>query len=106
MARPSRIQQPGAWYHVIARGIERREIFSRDRDREHFLELLGNMADWSRELALYLMRENGQSLRVAAAAVGIRRPATAGMALQRFARQLVKDKNLRKAVGQVKKLLA
>lgn len=30
------------WYHVFGRGWERRPIFegNRDRDREHFLELL------------------------------------------------------------------
>ena len=31
MARPLRIEYPGAFYHVINRGIERRPIF-RDRD--------------------------------------------------------------------------
>jgi hypothetical protein len=45
-------------------------------------------------------------VRVAAAAVGIKRPPTAGMAIQRFEGQLATDKNLRKAVGQVKKWLA
>jgi hypothetical protein len=28
-------------YHVIARGIERREIFGDDRDRETFVDRLG-----------------------------------------------------------------
>lgn len=40
MARPLRIDVPGGWYHVTARGIERRAIYRDDRDREHFLELL------------------------------------------------------------------
>ena len=32
---------PGAWYHLTARGNERRAIFRSDRDRERFLDLLG-----------------------------------------------------------------
>ena len=59
--------------------------------------------DWSRDLELYLMRENGHSLRVAAKAVGIKRAPTAGMAIQRFEARLATDKTLRKAVEQVKK---
>ena len=40
MARPLRIEQIGYWYHVTARGNERREIFHDDKDRRHFLERL------------------------------------------------------------------
>ena len=40
MARPLRIDVKDGWYHVSARGIERREIFDGGRDNEHFLELL------------------------------------------------------------------
>ena len=40
MARPLRIQFPGACYHVTARGNERKPIFRDDRDRERFLERL------------------------------------------------------------------
>jgi len=40
MARPLRMNLEGGWYHVMHRGIERRAIFTCDRDREHFLELL------------------------------------------------------------------
>mgnify|MGYP003339649998 FL=1 len=40
MARPLRIDVAGGWYHVTARGIERRVIYRDDRDREHFLELV------------------------------------------------------------------
>ena len=29
---------------MVARGIERRKLFTRDRDYEHFLELLGRFA--------------------------------------------------------------
>ncbi len=40
MARPLRIEYPGAWYHVINRGQGRREIFRTDEQREFFLSLL------------------------------------------------------------------
>jgi hypothetical protein len=46
MARPLRIEYPGAWYHVTCRGNERRAIFRDDRDRERFLEII----DETREL--------------------------------------------------------
>ena len=42
MPRKSRIDAPGALHHIIARGIERRAIFRDDRDRDRFLERLGN----------------------------------------------------------------
>jgi len=41
MARPLRIEFAGAWYHVTARGNERRAIFRSDADRGRLLELLG-----------------------------------------------------------------
>ena len=41
MARPLRIYVPGAWYHVTARGNERRDIFRDEGDRERFLAQLG-----------------------------------------------------------------
>ena len=40
MARPLRIEQPGAWYHVTNRGAERRVIYADDRDRRRWLALL------------------------------------------------------------------
>ncbi len=40
MARPLRIQYPGALYHVTCRGIERRKIYMDDKDRFKFLALL------------------------------------------------------------------
>jgi putative transposase len=40
MARPVRIEVAGGWYHVTARGNERRAVFRDERDRRHFLELL------------------------------------------------------------------
>lgn len=37
MSRPLRIEYPGAFYHVTARGNERKDIFADDRDQERFL---------------------------------------------------------------------
>jgi putative transposase len=40
MARPLRIQYPGAVYHVMARGSHGQAIFADDKDRQRFLETL------------------------------------------------------------------
>jgi putative transposase len=42
MARPLRIDIPGALHHVTSRGNERRPIFRSNRDREAFLQLLAD----------------------------------------------------------------
>ena len=43
MPRRPRLDAPGCLQHVIVRGIERREIFRDDRDRENFLTRLGKV---------------------------------------------------------------
>lgn len=40
MARPIRVEFPGAVYHVTARGNERRRTFRDDIDRQQFLATL------------------------------------------------------------------
>lgn len=50
MSRQSRIDAPGAIHHVIARGIERREIFRDDGDRDDFLRRLGHIIVESKTL--------------------------------------------------------
>ncbi len=45
MTRPLRVHVEGGWYHVFGRGLERRAIFTEDRDREHFYELLGELSE-------------------------------------------------------------
>lgn len=40
MARPLRIEYPNAFYHAIQRGIERKDIFLSDKDKEKFLSYL------------------------------------------------------------------
>jgi len=41
MARPLRIEYPGAVYHVTSRGNARNKIFSDNQDREILLSILG-----------------------------------------------------------------
>src|SRR2546425_3894821 len=45
MARPIRVEFPGAVYHVMARGNERRTTFCDDQDRWRFLETLAEMVE-------------------------------------------------------------
>ena len=40
MARPLRLDIEGGWYHVINRGLEKRQIFPDERTNLHFLDLL------------------------------------------------------------------
>lgn len=44
MARPLRLEYPGAVYHLMARGHERSSLFRDEEDREKFLTLLGSIA--------------------------------------------------------------
>ncbi len=41
MARPLRIEFPGAFYHVMNRGNTGKDIYRSERDREKFLEYVG-----------------------------------------------------------------
>jgi REP element-mobilizing transposase RayT len=43
MPRQARIDAPGALYHIVIRGIERRGIFQDDEDRKDFLERLSGL---------------------------------------------------------------
>src|SRR5882672_10960879 len=45
MPRKLRIQYPGAVYHVMNRGDRREKIFADDKDREKFLETLGQVCE-------------------------------------------------------------
>jgi putative transposase len=45
LARPWRIQYEGAYYHVLSRGNERRDIFLDDGDRQLFLRTVGETSD-------------------------------------------------------------
>ncbi|HEX7151667.1 MAG TPA: transposase [Thermoanaerobaculia bacterium] len=59
MARPLRIEFPGALYHITSRGNEQRRIFKSDRDRTQFLLFLGEVArrfGWS--VTAYVLMSN------------------------------------------------
>ncbi|MBU1695096.1 MAG: transposase [Verrucomicrobia bacterium] len=59
MARPVRVDVEGGWYHITARGIERRTIFEDPRDHEHFLELLPALRErYGVELHAYVLMGN------------------------------------------------
>ena len=45
MARPLRIEYPGALYHVTSRGNEQKDVFKSRRDREQFLSYLESAAE-------------------------------------------------------------
>jgi putative transposase len=45
MARPLRVLVPGAWYHIIARGIERRSIFRGETYYRKFEALLASLVE-------------------------------------------------------------
>ncbi len=45
MARPLRIEYPGAVYHVTSRGNARQDIVADDRDRTQFVALLAHVID-------------------------------------------------------------
>ncbi len=60
MARPLRIQYPGAIYHVMNRGDQREDIFRDDQDRDKFLGTLTE-ACWKTEWQVHaycLMRNH------------------------------------------------
>ena len=65
MARPLRIEVAGGWYHVVARGHERRAIFRDDRDRQRFLEVLAEGTERFRlQLHAYVLMDNHYHLLV------------------------------------------
>src|SRR5436190_4174809 len=65
MARPLRIERIGCWYHLTARGNERRDIFRDDKDRRHFLELLEEVVSmFAVRLHAYVLMSNHYHLLV------------------------------------------
>ena len=59
MARPLRIDYPGAYYHITARGVGRQNIFFKDADRLIFLEKLGEAVKrWNLGIHGYCLMTN------------------------------------------------
>jgi REP element-mobilizing transposase RayT len=74
MARPLRIEYPGAFYHVINRGQSRRDIFLEDKGRQSFLDLLAEIARlWKIEIYAYCLMSNHYHLLVSTPAAGLSR---------------------------------
>ena len=59
MSRPLRIQFPGAAYHVICRGDDRKPVFHDESDRYRFLEILTqSLKTYSVALYCYVLMDN------------------------------------------------
>jgi putative transposase len=59
VARPLRLEFPGALWHVTNRGVEQRWIYSDDSDRIHFLHLLARAIDeYGWQLLAYVLMSN------------------------------------------------
>ena len=59
MARPLRIQYPGAVYHVMNRGGSRQKVFLDKQDYETFLKTIGEVRDrWAVEVFAYCIMGN------------------------------------------------
>ena len=59
MARPLRIEYPGAFYHVMHRGNAGSDIFKSTRDREKFLEYVGKaVARYEIKIHTYCLMTN------------------------------------------------
>ena len=59
MARPLRIEYPGAYYHVMNRGNRREDIFVTEQDRKVFLDALADSCDtYHIKLIAYVLMSN------------------------------------------------
>ena len=59
MARPLRIEYPGAFYHITSRGNERKAVFKSERDREKFLCYLGSATErYAAIVHVYCLMDN------------------------------------------------
>ena len=115
MSRPLRIDTQDGWYHVTARGWERRELFWDERDAGHFLELLEEMVSrYQIVLHAYVLMGNhyhlfiqtphvnasrAMQLKELGDAVGTDYPAVS-KAIIRMQGRLATDPQLRKLVKQ------
>ncbi len=59
MARPLRIQYPGAFYHVTSRGNERKDIYKTPSDRQRFLAYLESASEsYGAKIHAYCLMSN------------------------------------------------
>jgi len=82
MPRLARLDAPGILHHIMIRGIERRKIFRDAKDRDNFLERLGNVLPqtktscyaWALLPRPWAVRELGVSLTDLAKCLGMSPP--------------------------------
>lgn len=60
MPRLARLDAPGVLHHVIIRGIERRDIFENNKDRDNLLKRFGELlpATKTHNLSLFVEQED------------------------------------------------
>jgi hypothetical protein len=104
MARPLRIEYPGAFYHITSRGNERKAVFKSHRDRQlNQIEMavdsvLRSDKKLARQVKLYFChRYSGKKLRNIGSRFEIGESGET-QASRRISIRLREDKNLRKAV--------
>jgi len=65
MARPLRLDIEGGWYHVINRGLEKRQIFPDERANAHFLGLLSVLPTrFALKVHAYVLMRNHYHLQI------------------------------------------
>ncbi len=60
MPRSARLDQPGLLQHVIVRGIEKRDIFLDDGDRDDFVRRLSTLLLETRKRDGFIFRDKGE----------------------------------------------
>ena len=91
MARALRVLVPGAWYHVVNRGIERGLIFHGEAYYEKFEELLGLMVQqFGMRIHSYVLMPNHYHLQL-----------ETPREVRRTIRRLDKDRSLQKKLKRV-----
>ena len=94
MARPLRIEYPGAYYHVMNRGLAHSDIFLHDNDRQRFLALIGETTKlWKVEVYACCLMDNHYHLLVQTPSGGLSRAMRHldGVYTQRFNRAHRRD---------------
>jgi REP element-mobilizing transposase RayT len=61
MPRLARLDAPGVLHHIIIRGIERRNIFKDDKDRDNFIDRLSDLLP-ATQTACYAFRSGGAGI--------------------------------------------
>ncbi|MCG2759393.1 MAG: hypothetical protein L6263_13325 [Desulfobacteraceae bacterium] len=57
----SRIDTLGALHHIIARGIDHKNIFNDDKDRDNFLERIGSIIETFEKCSVLFKFKEGEN---------------------------------------------